>query len=135
MSSISPVGQQPTETSGVTPATMASPPPAPYLQGTLDGVASLLSMSPDGLRGALRSGESISGLAAQKGVSRDSIVSYVEQQVQRQRVAQGKPAIPQDALDQVVNRAVDRHRGRHPRVAAGDPARQPQAQGALDLLA
>jgi hypothetical protein len=114
MSSLSAIGsQRPTEVSGVTPATMASPPPAPYLLGTLDGIASQLSMSTDGLRSALGSGQSISDIAAQKGVSRGSIVQYIEQQVQQQRTAQGQEPIPQDVLDQVANRAVDRHAGGH----------------------
>ncbi|MBV8258534.1 MAG: hypothetical protein JO073_12020 [Actinobacteria bacterium] len=122
MSSLSPIGYQtPSETTGVTPTTMASPPPAPYLQGTLDGVASLLSMSTDSLRSALKSGQSISDLAQQKGVSRDSIVQYIEQQVQQQRAADGQSPVPQDALDQVVNRAVDRHRGAHRHHHAAPP--------------
>jgi len=55
----------------------------------------------------------------------------LEQQVQQQRAAQGQAPIPQDALDQAVNRALDRHRGGHrhhhpvqpvPQLDAGSPA-------------
>jgi len=114
MSSLAPIGwQPPTEVTGITPTTMASPPPTAYLQGTLSGVASMLSMSPTDLRAALKQGSSIADLAQQKGVSRDSIVQYIEQQVQQQRSSQGQQPVDAATLDRVVNKAVDRHRHGH----------------------
>ncbi len=114
MSSLAPIGSQPpVEVSGIMPTTSASAPPAPYLQGTLDGVANMLGMSTDNLRSALKQGSSISDVAAQKGVSTSSIVSYIEQQVQQKRASKGLAPVNQQALDQVVSRAVNRHRHGH----------------------
>ena len=148
MSSLSPIGSQPpVEVSGVMPTTSASAPPAPYLQGTLDGVANMLGMSTDNLRSALKQGSSISDVAAQKGVSTSSIVSYIEQQVQQQRASKGLAPVNQQALDQVVSRAVTRHRHGHHQHAnpSTDPASstapptaaaaRSASQSLLDLLA
>jgi hypothetical protein len=73
----------------------------------------MLSMSPTDLQSALKSGQSIADLASQKGVSLDSIVQSVEQQVQQQRASEGKPPIDQSTLDARVNRAVHHHHGHH----------------------
>lgn len=113
MSSIQPVGQQPSAVSGVEPTSMTSPPPASYLQGTLDGVAGMLSMSTSNLQTDLKSGQSIADIASQKGVSTNSIVQYIAQKVQQQRSDSGKPPIDSNVLDQVANSAVQRHRGGH----------------------
>lgn len=134
MSSIAPLGgQEPSPVSGLEPATMASPPPAPYLHGTLDGVAGLLQMSTADLRSSLKGGSSISDLAAQKGASRASILSYVERQVQQRRAANGREPIAQSVLDDVVGRALDRRRGSAAAPAASP--QQPSSQSALDLYA
>ena len=146
MSSLSPIGSQPpVEVSGIMPTTSASAPPAPYLQGTLDGVANMLGLSTDNLRSALKQGSSISDVAAQKGVSTSSIVSYIEQQVQQQRAAKGLAPVNQQALDQVVSRAITRHRHGHHHAPATDPASSTapatapaassSSQSLLDLLA
>ena len=129
MSSLSPIGSQPpVEVSGVMPTTSASAPPAPYLQGTLDGVASMLGLSTDNLRNTLKQGSSIADVAAQKGVGTGSIVSYIEQQVQQQRASKGLAPINRQALDQVVSRAVNRHRhGHHRPDASTAPNPQPPA--------
>jgi len=131
MSSLSPIGSQPpVEVSGLMPTTSASAPPAPYLQGTLDGVANMLGMTTDALRGSLKQGSSISDIATQKGVGTDSIVSYIEQQVQQKRASKGLQPINQQALDQVVNRAVNRHRhGHHPHPSAPSAASATSPQG------
>jgi hypothetical protein len=147
MSSLSPVGwQPPTQVSGVEPTSMMSAPPTAYMQGTLDGVAGMLSMSTPDLRSALKQGSSIADIASQKGISRDAIVQSIEQQVQQQRAAQGKTPIDQQTLDQAVSRAVDRHRhGHHHQQGAGaatssnaQQVTQPQGtapQASLDVLA
>ena len=113
MSSISPVGpQQAAESlSGTTQ------PPFGVLGTSLDTIAGMLSMSPSDLQAALKSGQSISDLASQKGVSLDSIVQSVESQIQQQRAADGKPPIDQSTLDARVNRAVHHHHGHHHRTA------------------
>ena len=146
MSSLSPVGQSPAQVSGVEPMTMMSAPPVAYLQGTLSGVANMLSLPMSDLQSRLRQGASISDVAAKRGVSSDSIVQYIEQQVQQQRAAQGKPPVDPQTLDQVVNAAVNRHRHghhHHGKGAVGAAATDPQQVGApppdgsssLDLLA
>ena len=138
MSSISPVGSQPADVSGISPVSGMSPPPAGYLHGTLDGIAGMLSMSTPDLRAALKSGSSIADLAAQKGVSLDSIVRSVAQQVQQQRAAQGKPPLDQSVLDAGVNRAVNRHRGHHHHqvaAPAGSSSSAPPSTSSIDLLA
>jgi hypothetical protein len=114
--------QQPLAVDGVQPTTSTSPPPYAFLQGTLDGVAGMLSMSPTDLKSSLKQGESISDLAAQSGVSRSSIVQYVEQTVQQNRAAAGSAPIDQQTLDSAVNRAIDRHRGHHHRTHGAAPA-------------
>lgn len=118
MSSISPVGSQPTSVSGVEPVSGASPPPYGYLHGTLDTIAGALSMSTQDLRTALKSGQSISDLASAKGVSLNSIAQTVEQQVQQQQGAQGKSPLDPSVLNAGVNRALNRHRGHHHHHAA-----------------
>jgi hypothetical protein len=147
MSSLSPVGwQPPTQVSGAEPMTMMSAPPTAYMQGTLHGVAGMLSMSTTDLRTALKQGSSISDIASQKGVGRDAIVQSIEQQVQQQRAAQGKAPIDQQTLDQVVSRSIDRHRhGHHHQQGVGaagssnaQQVTQPQGtapQASLDVLA
>ena len=148
MSSLAPIGSQPpVEVFGIMPTTSASAPPAPYLQGTLDGVANMLGMSTDNLRSALKQGSSISDVAAQKGVSTSSIVSFIEQQVQQKRASKGLAPVNQQALDQVVSRAVNRHRRGHnqpvdPSTNPGSSTAPPTAaaarsasQSLLDLLA
>lgn len=102
-----------TAVNGVTPTTMTSPPPTPHLDGTLDGIAQQLSMTPDALRAELGQGASITDLAQQKGVSRDDLVKSVEDQIQQQRAANGAQPLDQSQLDRMVNRAFDRHRGGH----------------------
>jgi hypothetical protein len=135
MSSISPVGSDPTAVSGIEPVSGMSPPPVGYLHGTLDGIAGMLSMPTSDLRTALKSGQSIADLASAKGVSLSSIVQNVEQQVREQRVAQGKPPIDQSVLDAGVNRAVHRHRGHHQaQPTTPSPAGSPSSSS-VDLLA
>jgi hypothetical protein len=95
---------------GTTPTSQTSPPPAPQLNGTLDGIAQSLSLSPDALRSALSQGQSITDLAQQQGVSRDSLVQSVESQIQQQRQANGQDPLDQTTLDRMVNRAFDSHR-------------------------
>ena len=69
-----------------------------------------MSLTPDALRSALSQGQSITDLAQQKGVSRDSLVQSVESQIQQNRQANGQDPLDQTTLDRMVNRAFDRHR-------------------------
>lgn len=97
-----------TAVNGTHPTTMASPPPTPALNGTLDGVAQQLGMSVSMVRTALKQGSSITDLAAHQGVSRSSLVHAVQSQIQQHRQAAGQPAADPSTLDRMVNRAFDR---------------------------
>ena len=70
---------------------MASPPPAPALNGTLSGISQQLGMSMGDVQSALKQGASITSLAAQQGVSRTSLVSSVQSAVQAARAQSGQP--------------------------------------------
>lgn len=137
MSSLPPIGQPPVQVNGVEPTTSTSPPPVSYMQGTLGGIASMLSLSPSDLQHALKSGSSVADLAAASGVSRSSVAQYIEQQVQAQRSAQGQTPIDPAALSTAVNNALDRHRGGSQAVAgSGGPqaASTRAAEGEEPLL-
>ena len=112
MNAISSIGSQsPMAVSGAQPMTMMSPPPTAYLQGSLSPVAHMLSMSMDDLRSTMKQGSSLSDIASQKGVSRSSLMSVIEQSVQQSRAAQGREPISSTILDSVIGNAVDRRRG------------------------
>ena len=100
-----------TEVTGTMPTTMTSPPPTPSLNGTLSGISQQLGMSVGDVQRALKQGSSITGLAQQQGVSRDSVVQSVQSQIQQKRQAGGLPPVDQTTLDRLVNRALDRSRG------------------------
>jgi hypothetical protein len=109
--SISPIGAWTpgvTAVSGTSPTTMTSPPPTPALDGTLSGIAQQLGMSTGSVQSALKQGSSITQLAAQQGVSRSSLVSSVQAQIQQARQTNGQPPADQTQLDRMVNRAFDR---------------------------
>jgi hypothetical protein len=103
---------------GATPTTMASPPPTPHLAGTLDGIAQQLSMTPAELRGSLAGGASITDLAEQQGVSRDSLVKSVESQ----------PAEPSGARARAARRDHPRPDGQ-PGLRPPPPLRRRAASG------
>ena len=96
---------------GAAPTTMTSPPPSPHLAGTLDGIAGALGMPTSAVQLSLRQGASITALAAQTGVSRESLVTQVTDQIQQRRSALG--LAPQDAttINRMINRAFDRGAG------------------------
>ena len=125
MSSLSPLGPSPTHAAGLEPVTAMSPPPAPYLGGTLEGVSSLLAMAPGDVRGALKQGSSLADLAAGRGVGRDALVHYLTSQVETRRAAQGKAAINPQVLATVVGTAVDRRRGQSQSLAPAASASTP----------
>jgi hypothetical protein len=91
-----------------TPTTMTSPPPTAALNGTLAGISGQLGMSMSDVQSALKSGQSITSLAAQQGVSRSALVSSVQAQVQSARQQAGQPPADRTVLDRMVNRAFDR---------------------------
>lgn len=96
---------------GAKPMTMTSPPPTPSLNGTLGGIAQQLGMGVGDVQAALRQGASITSLAQQQGVSRDTLVASVQEQVEQGRQAAGQPPADQTTLDRMVNRAFDRSSG------------------------
>ncbi len=93
------------------PMSMASPPPTPALRGTLSGISQMLGMSMADVQSALKQGSSITSLASQQGVSRSSLVNWVQNQIQSTQAQTGQPPLAQDVLDRMVNRAFDRTRG------------------------
>ncbi len=120
-----------TSVSGLTPTSMESPPPTAFLGGTIDGIAGQLSMSTAQLKAGLAAGTSLGDIAQQRGVSRSSLVSSIEQQVNANRQSAGLQPIDAQQLDRAVNRAVDRHRGGAAQTPPAPPAgsSQPTATG------
>jgi hypothetical protein len=54
---------------------------------------------------------SITDLAQQHGVSRESLVQYVQTKIQQTREANGQPPLEQSTLDQLVDHALDPEHG------------------------
>ena len=88
-------GQGVSAVSAATPMTMTSPAPSPALNGTLSGIAQQLGMGVGTVQSALKQGLSITELASQRGVSRDALLSQVQDQIQQTRQAKGQPAADQ----------------------------------------
>lgn len=91
-----------------TPTTMASPPPTPALNGTLAGIAARLGMSLGDVQSALRSGQSVTALAEQQGVSRSALAQSVQADVRSAAQSNGRPAPDPATIERMVNRALDR---------------------------
>jgi hypothetical protein len=79
-------------------------------EGTLAGIASRLRLSPTEVQSALRQGQSIASLAAEQSVPRESLAQFVGDQIRRGRAYTGQPPLEEDALDRMVDRALDRGR-------------------------
>ena len=76
--------------------------------------------------GGAAPGASITELAQQHGVTRDSLVEFVQAKIQQARQASGQPPLDQATLDQMVGHAVD-NGGHSPSNADGstDPETPP----------
>ncbi len=61
--------------------------------------------------GGAMPGASITELAQQHGVSRESLVQFVQTKIQQTREANGQPPLDQSTLDQLVDHALDHNRG------------------------
>jgi transposase-like protein len=61
--------------------------------------------------GGATPGASITELAQQHGVSRDSLLQFVQSKIQQTREANGQPPLDQSTLDQLVDHALDHNRG------------------------
>lgn len=61
--------------------------------------------------GGATAGASITDLAQQHGVSRDSLVELVQSKIQQTRQAQGQPPLDQTTLDQIIDHALDQNPG------------------------
>jgi transposase-like protein len=61
--------------------------------------------------GGAMPGASISELAQQHGVSRESLVQFVQTKIQQTREANGQPPLDQSTLDQLVDHTLDHNRG------------------------
>ena len=95
---------------GSTPVAVGTLPPASGAEGTLGALADQLGMSADSLQSALKQGQSIAGLAEQQGVPRESVAEFVSAQIQQARSYSGQPSLDQEALERMVDRALDRGR-------------------------
>ena len=73
--------------------------------------------------GGATPGSSITELAQQHGVSRDSLVEFVQGKIQQSRQANGQPPLDQTTLDQLIDQALDQERQQG---AGGD---EPGAEG------
>jgi hypothetical protein len=113
--------------SGSLAAAIATLPPSPAGDGTLAGIAAQLGMGAEDLQAALKQGQSLSSLAEQQGVSRESLGAFIGTQIQRARMYSGQLPLDDDALSRTVDRALDR--GRKP--DAGAPAAPPQSYEAV----
>ena len=61
--------------------------------------------------GGAMTGSSITELAQQHGVSRESLVDLVQTRIQQTRQANGQPPLDQTTLDQIIDHALDRNGG------------------------
>jgi transposase-like protein len=62
--------------------------------------------------GGATPGASITELAKQHGVSRESLIQFVQSKIQQTREANGEAPLDQSTLDQLVDHALDRNGGR-----------------------
>jgi hypothetical protein len=98
--------------------------------------------------GGATPGASITELAQQHGVSRDSLVEYVQTKIQQTRQANGQSPLDQSTLDELVDHALDHDRGEgndapateEPASAGYDATAQrtadrPRATGSISILA
>lgn len=126
-------------TSGIDPsvanAAIPTPGQGPW-QSILGSVSNLLGTTPDDLRQSLRTGESLSDLASQKGISSDSLVSTIAGALQ----STGASAPAGTDFNQVAQQIADRkrveghHHGGHHHHHAEAPqqGQDPSAAGPQD---
>ena len=111
------------------------------MSGLIPNVAAAGGATPDA---------SITQLAQQHGVSRESLVGFVQSKLQQARQDSGQPPLDQATLDQIIDHALDRDRSRpdaggesapEPTASAGytasaqQTARRPGASGSISILA
>ena len=118
----------PTAGGSAAAALVGNLPTTPGTESALAGIADQLGMSAEDLQAALKQGQSIASLAEQRGVSRESIGTFIGAQIQRARMYSGQLPLDQDALDRTVDRALDR--GRRPDAATATPAPPPSFEAA-----
>jgi hypothetical protein len=70
--------------------------------------------------GGATPGASITELAQQHGVSRESLAQFVQSKIQQTRAANGQPPLDQSTLDELVDHALDHNRGKS--AGTADPA-------------
>jgi len=92
------------------------------MQGAIDGAAQLFGMTPDALASTLSSGQSLSSLAAGKGVSQSDLVQAISTGIQQaQPQASGGPTGA--TLSLVAGRIANHvHRGHHGHGGGGGAA-------------
>ncbi|HUA04838.1 MAG TPA: hypothetical protein VMB27_13115 [Solirubrobacteraceae bacterium] len=72
--------------------------------------------------GGATPGASITELAQQHGVSRESLVQFVQTKIQQTREANGQAPLDQSTLDQLVDHALERDGGHGGAAAEGGAA-------------
>jgi hypothetical protein len=77
-------------------------------------------LAANGAPGGATPGASITELAQQHGVSRESLAQFVQSKIQQTRAANGQPPLDQSTLDELVDHALDHNRGRS--AGTDDPA-------------
>ena len=100
--------------------------------------------------GGATPGASITDLAQQHGVSRESLVEFVQSKIQQSRQANGQSPLDQTTLDQLIDHALeqDRQQGAGPDESQADEpaspgytasaqrtADSPRATGSISILA
>jgi len=78
--------------------------------------------------GGATPGASITELAQQHGVSRESLVQFVQTKIQQTREAQGQPPLDQSTLDEIVDHTLDQNRGEGAG-ADSSPTEEPPSAG------
>ena len=100
----------------------------------MTNTAELLGMSTDDLEQARKSGQSLSDLAASKGVSKDDLVASITKDLQANEPG-GAPQISDAQLTQMATNIADGKRPQGPRPATGDRIGEDRSQSNLASLA
>jgi hypothetical protein len=79
-------------------------------------------LAANGAPGGATPGASITELAQQHGVSRESLAQFVQSKIQQTRAANGQPPLDQSTLEELVDHALDHNRGKS--AGTAEPAAQ-----------
>ena len=122
VSGVMPGNVQATTMSGA--SRMGGPGSEDRMQGAMTGAAQLLGMTPQDLAAAVDGGQSLSGIAAAKGVSQSDLLGAITKGIQ-QTSAQGSIGPTGPLPDQIANRIAHHAGGRHHHHAAASTGTGP----------